>query len=612
MQDIIISANPYEELLKFSVDTGKDYASLDFMILGFETICEIDKTNKHFSEKELVFFDDDLVFLNESLKISQHYKIQIKELSEHNKKIYSAIKLESNKDETSLILRLDLSDIKYQNSLAMDILQGTYKKMIKEGYFLSIRIFDFKKKLRDSLHKFKDEKIGKKELRLQIARGVKRISAEDEKLILCYQDKMKQRYKNNKISIIGVKEAELVFKHIKPGNTRKGRSLKLDFIEPRRAKENKIDFVVSQNYEEKKASSETRSVVNEYFAKKSGFVSRVENRYDIENELTLSNINFRETGFICAGLDTGVSLNIKSTSEFDEAVGSGVHIECENINIEGNVAGNTTIKAKNLKIHGRTHSKSSLYAENAYISLHKGSLEATMADIDSLENAFVKALVLKVKKCLGSKLEAKKIYLSSLASNNNIKISQIAVIEHMQGSNNKFLVSIEDAFSFEKKLQELNQRQDKIKSLVSSLQSSINSSRSSVEAAIKQMENLKEKAQKIPMKFFQMVKDYQASLKKIKSLNKEDSSLKLEENELLEKIQALQESIFEAKIINTEGKWTDMNEIKFKFVYPKNEFLYSTRANDNMKLFILQKDLDNSGKIQMQARGDFNEEDLKW
>lgn len=614
MQNIIVSANPYEELLKFSADTGKDYASLDFAILGFSTNCDINGESKNFSEKELVFFDDDENFLNETLKINQNYKFQIKDLDENSKKLNDSVKIELNKDGTTLILKLSLQDLEYHNSLAMDILQTVYKKMIKEGFFLSIRIFDFKKKLIYFLHNFKEKKIHKKNVIIQICKGVKTISAEDEKLILSYQDKIRQKYGANKVGIIGVKKSELVFKHIKPGTSKRGRSLKLEFIEPRALKENKIEVSFSENYEEKQvADKKGKSNTSEYFAKKSGFVSHTGGRYDIESELTLSSVNFKDTGAIYAGLDTGVTLNLRSLSDLEEAVGSGVNIECENININGNVAGNTVIKAKNLKIYGQTHSKSSLYAENAYISMHKGRLEAKVADLDSIENAFVKADIVKLKKSLGSNIEAKKVYFLSMSSNNNINLSQVAVIDHIEGSNNKFLVSIEKTeVDFEQRLREINQRQEKLPSLIASLQNNMDASRGGVETIIKQIEILKSQGQKIPVNFFQIVKDYQNYLKELKSLNKEEASLKIEEAELLEKIKEAQKTLFDAKIINKEGKWSDMNEIKFKFIHPKNEVLYSTRSSDSAKLFILHKDVNDGGKLKIEAKNEFNEEDTKW
>lgn len=614
MQDIVVTTNPYEELLKFSANTGKELSKLDFTILGFSTTYTLEGESKQVSEKELSIFDDDELFLNEKLELHQSYKIKITELNEASSKLSSSISLQTNKDISSLILCLDLSELNFNTSLAMEILQDVYKKMIKEGFFLSIRIFDFKNKLINILSKFKDNKLRQKKVKILIAKGVKTVSAEQEKLIFVYQDKARKVHGVNKVSIIGIKEGELAFKHIKPGKSRKGRNLKLSFIEAREPKENKIDFSCSENFELKqKTNPLEQSQIDEYIAKKSGFISETAGKFDIETELNLSSVNFKDTGIIYAGLDTGVSLNIKNASQIDEAVGSGVYIECENVHITGNIAGNTNIKAKNLKIYGQTHSKSSIEAKNAYISLHKGHLQSNIADIDVLENAYVKADTAKIKKTLGSTVEANRALIMSISSNNNIIFTQTVVIEHCEGTNNKFLVSIQQKDKdYEKRLLEIKTRIEKIPNIIHSLQSDMSSSKIAVEKIIKQIDYLKSQGQKIPMNFLQIVRDYQSSSKEVQALAKEEADLKLEAKDLIAELVKLQESLFEAKLINKDGKWTDMNEIKFKFIYPNSTILYSTRANDNIKLLMLEKDLDDNAKPKIVHKNEFDEKDTKW
>lgn len=614
MQDIVVTTNPYEELLKFSANTGKELSKLDFTILGFSTTYTLEGESKQISEKELSIFDDDELFLNEKLELHQSYKIKITELNEASSKLSSSISLQTNKDISSLILCLDLSELNFNTSLAMEILQDVYKKMIKEGFFLSIRIFDFKNKLINILSKFKDNKLRQKKVKILIAKGVKTVSAEQEKLIFAYQDKARKAHGVNKVSIIGIKEGELAFKHIKPGKSRKGRNLKLSFIEAREPKENKIDFSCSENFELKqKTNPLEQSQIDEYIAKKSGFISETAGKFDIETELNLSSVNFKDTGIIYAGLDTGVSLNIKNASQIDEAVGSGVYIECENIHITGNIAGNTNIKAKNLKIYGQTHSKSSIEAENAYISLHKGHLQSNIADIDVLENAYVKADTAKIKKTLGSTVEANKALIMSISSNNNIIFTQTVVIEHCEGTNNKFLVNIQQKDKdYEKRLLEIKTRIEKIPNIIHSLQSDMSSSKVAVEKIIKQIDYLKSQGQKIPMNFLQIVRDYQSSSKEVQALAKEEADLKIEAKDLIAELAKLQESLFEAKLINKDGKWTDMNEIKFKFIYPNSTILYSTRANDNIKLLMLEKDLNDNAKPKIVHKNEFDEKDTKW
>ena len=140
----------------------------------------------------------------------------------------------------------------------------------------------------------------------------------------------------------------------------------------------------------------------------------------------------------------------------------------------------------------------------------------------------------------------------------------------------------------------------------------MSSSKVAVEKIIKQIDYLKSQGQKIPMNFLQIVRDYQSSSKEVQALVKEEADLKLEAKDIIAELAKLQESLFEAKLINKDGKWTDMNEIKFKFIYPNSTILYSTRANDNIKLLMLEKDLDDNAKPKIVHKNEFDEKDTKW
>ena len=406
-EQIIITKEPFNELLKSSVQTGAQVARLDFMILGFKTAYSFDKQSeaKVLSDKELVFFDDEANFLNEGLSLSQEYKIKIYEKNQAQNELSQRIRLIIDKQCNKIIGELNLNGLVFYKSLAMDILQDLYKKMIKEGFFIGLRIFDFKEKLISKLNALKDKE--QKKALILISKGVNPISAESEKLILSYEEHFRQslEQKAQKVSIIGVGENELILKHISPGATRQGRNLKLEFIKPFVPEEKKIDFSCSANLEPKRSNENGFArVVTEYFSKKKGFVSSMNGNFDIENELNLSSVNFKDTGAIYAGLDNNVSINIRNASDLEEAVGSGVFIECENLNINGNVAGNTKLRAKNVKIYGHTHSASKAYADNAYISMHRGFLKAQIADIDNLENGSIEAQIARVKKSLGGNI----------------------------------------------------------------------------------------------------------------------------------------------------------------------------------------------------------------
>lgn len=99
-----------------------------------------------------------------------------------------------------------------------------------------------------------------------------------------------------------------------------------------------------------------------------------------------------------AGIDKNVKINIKLSSEIKDAVNSGVGIECEELNIIGNVASNTQLHAKIIKIEGATHSKAKIQSEQAYIKTHRGFVQGQSVNVDLLEGGTIKAKEVKIKK----------------------------------------------------------------------------------------------------------------------------------------------------------------------------------------------------------------------
>ena len=218
----------HAELLQESNKLGIGIEKLDFNLLGFITTYTLDDgaNYKRLSEKELVLFDDENVFLNEKLKIQQSYKIQIYPTKSKKSNFKPPkIKLIENKDITKLIAEIDFDEVVFYPNIAMEILQEIYKRMIKEGFFIGIRIFDFKKALITVVTRLKDRTLKHRKVKIEIASGVHPISPESEKLIICYKDKAPQDDEGiQKVSIIGINKGDLILRYIQPGTARKGRN----------------------------------------------------------------------------------------------------------------------------------------------------------------------------------------------------------------------------------------------------------------------------------------------------------------------------------------------------------------------------------------------------
>ena len=614
-KDSVFIDDPYEELLNESKRLGVGVKGLDFTLLGFSTSYTVEDGDKYktLSEKELVLFNDENIFLNEKLKIRQSYKIKIAKVSPKKDSISSRIKLLRNKDLTKLIAEIDFNGVAFYPNIAMEVLQEIYKKMIKEKFFLGVRVFNFKKELLDALNRFKNKTLRHNKARILLARGVHSISAETEKLTLSYKNKVhKMTNVLQKVSVIGISEGDLILRHTQPGISRKGRSLKLDFIEPHIPPENKIEFSCSENLEAKEVCHiKERACYVEYYAKKNGFVTLTEGKYDIENELNLSSVTFKEFGAVLGGLDKNITVNVKSSSDLEDAVGSGVYIECETLVVNGMVGGNTTLKAKNLKVYGTTSSTSKMYAENAYVSTHRGFVEADFVDIDSLENGYITAKnIAKVKKTLGGNIRASLVWINSLASNNTITFKQITVIEQCSGTNNKFVIQsvLEEDDNPISKLKELEQRQRQIPSLIENLEETISSSKSGVDKLMKKIAQLQAQKLPIPANFLGMIKQYKDYNHQLSSLNKEESELKIQKEKLIKYSQELDQELFDSRLINKGETWNDLNVIKF--IFSHTELSYSTKRDEKIKLFYARRD--ENDKINIEQRNEFEDKDIEW
>lgn len=614
-KDSVFIDDPYEELLNESKRLGVGVKGLDFTLLGFSTSYTVEDGDKYktLSEKELVLFNDENIFLNEKLKIRQSYKIKIAKVSPKKDSISSRIKLLRNKDLTKLIAEIDFNGVAFYPNIAMEVLQEIYKKMIKEKFFLGVRVFNFKKELLDALNRFKNKTLRHNKARILLARGVHSISAETEKLTLSYKNKVhKMTNVLQKVSVIGISEGDLILRHTQPGISRKGRSLKLDFIEPHIPPENKIEFSCSENLEAKEVCHiKERACYVEYYAKKNGFVTLTEGKYDIENELNLSSVTFKEFGAVLGGLDKNITVNVKSSSDLEDAVGSGVYIECETLVVNGMVGGNTTLKAKNLKVYGTTSSTSKMYAENAYVSTHRGFVEADFVDIDSLENGYITAKnIAKVKKTLGGNIRASLVWINSLASNNTITFKQITVIEQCSGTNNKFVIQsvLEEDDNPISKLKELEQRQRQIPSLIENLEETISSSKSGVDKLMKKIAQLQAQKLPIPANFLGMIKQYKDYNHQLSSLNKEESELKIQKEKLIKYLQELDQELFDSRLINKGETWNDLNVIKF--IFSHTELSYSTKRDEKIKLFYARRD--ENDKINIEQRDKFEDKDIEW
>ncbi|MBZ7935754.1 DUF342 domain-containing protein [Campylobacter sp. B0100352/1] len=606
---ISYTEDPNQELLEVSSRTNIDLNELDFKLLAFSTqYCFNDNQWEKISEKDLSLFEKDEVFLKNDLKIKQEYKIEIFHRTNEDK-LAHAVKLIANKNLTKIVAQIDFSSLVFHEKLALELLQNIYKKMLKLKFLIGIRIFNFKKELLSACNKHKLNP-SNQIVQINVARGIDPIQSQDEKLILLYKEKAKNYTIDEKRSgIIAVDENEVVLKHTKFKQGKEGKDLNLRVLKVLSANENKIKFTCSSAF---------KAVENEdftdYIALKKGFVSEESDRFDINNLLEFNGVDFKNIGIIRAGIDKNVKINIKFISDMQDAVNSGVGIECEELNIAGSVGSNTHLKATKMKIEGITHSKAYIYAKEGYIKTHRGFAEGEILNIDLLEGGTVKAKEVKIKKSLGGTIQAEKVYVESLENNNTCVFYDCAVVENMKGQNNKFNIKVKSLDKdYDKEFLDIKNKISTLNLKINKLKHFISSNKNSILNIEKKAIQLKNQGQNIPPQYEKALKEFSFQNRELnKAINEEKELLELKK-QLHSELVVLEQSLFEAKFINKSGKWNDMNEIKFSLIEPKKDILYSSFSNESAKFIGLQKNTENNQEfIEINKKLDYDKKDTEW
>lgn len=323
--------------------------------------------------------------------------------------------------------------------------------------------------------------------------------------------------------------------------------------------------------------------------------------------MELTEVNFKTTGSIEAGLDTNVTINIKEDDVFKDAIGEGMSVETSELNVDGNIGNNATIKVKKLWIGGQTHKTSSITAQNAEIGVHRGVLEATEVKIDRLEGGKVYGDTVHIRSVIGGEVIAKKIYIEELSSNASLITSELIEIKTLKGNNNKFLVDPGKMKGFNKeikglkeKIVEVKKSLDKLPKQLENKKNIIDKNKQSVMMVKEKIAELKSEGKKPPITFMTKLKEYQQLVNEYNTLLTTMKDAKYQLNDYQEELKQLQNKMFSAKIIN-HSPWKEFNEIKFKLISPPVEVIHNTKDHEIARVITLEQTTDDEFQIRRSS-----------
>ena len=614
---VMDTANPYNEIHDISRNFNVDIKFIDFSILSITTEYKPlgDSEIKTVDESMLEIFDDDKFYVHQIESIKQNYKVEFFDLRRRKPDLLPDITINANKSLTKIVATVSKSnDVVYFKDFEKRISEFIYKKLIRVGVLIGIRNKLMKRELSKLSSFLRVNEIIDKDYTFVVTSGVDRKEAVNDAILYHYKNKIPKTDDSGKVNyanrgyLLGVSQDELIIEYQKPALGESGRDVRgtlLPAIEPKTTISKMVEH--TDNIEAKEDDSGIK-----YFAKKSGYVCEQKNVFDIKDELDVNEISFKSTGSINTGLDNNVTLNVKEKDITRDAVGAGMSVEANEINVEGNVAQNALIKANKVVIGGQTHSKSHIEAKEAKIAVHIGSFDGDLVEIDRLENGRVKAKTAIIKSVLGGEIIAERVEIGILASNSSIIIAETLEIKQLKGVNNKILVDFSMVKNSGEKINENLEKIKAIKEQIIKVPRQLEAKKCIIEENREPMNIIKEKMEEFrasknspPVTFIKKLKEYQQLVHEYNNLLRDYNDKRAEMNELKDEIQDIQDGIFNSKVIN-HSNWREFNEIKFKLIDPPREVTYNTRENEIARVLTIKKIETEDGDIDYVIRKNNN------
>ncbi|OYZ56656.1 MAG: hypothetical protein B7Y17_06765, partial [Sulfuricurvum sp. 24-42-5] len=340
-----------------------------------------------------------------------------------------------NKYRTKIVAVIDpASTLPLKKGIQEYLKETIYRKKLRNGYLVGITDQTLDQEIKALLLKIQKEGPLKEPYRLPIATFYSPTLPVNDNIILHYK---KIQRENNLVD--GVAVDDLIFEYIFAINGIDGRSCTGEHIhvgEPLI----RYGHAIGIDSQTMRAEEDHHSI--RFYATKSGFVERKNGLFTISQDLHLKSASFKSTGSLEAGSEKEINIKIGAGEEGDDAVGSGVNIDVQTLDVKGTVGSNTKIQACEVTIGAQTHKKSLIEVEeNATIHLHRGNLKAKNATINVLEAGTVEAQTVYVKNMSGGEIIAQRVIIDVLYSNAKITALESIEIKSIEGNGNELIIN---------------------------------------------------------------------------------------------------------------------------------------------------------------------------
>lgn len=309
------------------------------------------------------------------------------------------------------------------------------KKKLRLGYLIGTDDEQLDKEILRLLAKIQKQGPLTESYSLPIGSYFPPINTIDDRVVLHY--KKQDEDPEDPSFIHGVQPGDFIMEYIFPKKGRNGRGLDgapIVVPEPtiKYAGVMKINDATIRSTQDEKGIS--------YFSLTSGFVKRDKGIFTVAQDLYLESVNVK-TGSVVPGSDKDIMLTVEQRNAGEDAVGAGLRIDIQTVNISGTLGENTKIKACELSIDAQTHKKSTIDVSGiANIKLHRGDLKAKEANIDVLEGGTIEGDIVRINKMLGGEIIARKVYVGTLYAHGKIIALESIEVDNIEGEGNTMII----------------------------------------------------------------------------------------------------------------------------------------------------------------------------
>ncbi len=571
----VLCENVNNEILKIAKEYNIPISSLDFEILSYKTYIKFPGGDfSEADEKKREEFKKEEYLLNPECEIKQVYEIEIKKyIPKKNFELLGEMKVNDRYTYAEFII--SKNSVLRVNDIYNMMKKELNKKKIKNS--LLIGFFDLMnediKKLQSII--LVDEKLNN-DFTIRLCRGVEPVKSIEGEVLYHYKKNAKEL---KKTLLYPVKTGEILIEIILPKEGKNGRDCRGKIILEKTPKDFEIPEISFDSKTIEKRKEEGKIV---FVSKKDGYIIKEDDKFVIKDEMEIKQINIR-TGDVKNAQESDIKLKVKESDVLKEAIADNMTVETTELYVKGNVGKKANIKAKKLEINGQTHQESIIKADESFINVHKGRLNAKKAKINRLEGGRVEADEIEIDLALGGVVYAKKIKINNLLSHNKFFASEYIIICEQKGEENilaiapkKVLKDI-DIEEMEKKIKTIEQNinlkskeYNKLKKIYLENKHAIN------EYKRMYLEN-KKKNVKTSHTIIKKIKEFQQLVKNIEKYKKEINLLTEDKKNILETLDYLQRGIYNAKILSNTP-WKAFNRILFELIEPPVKYVYDTKG----------------------------------